>query len=200
MFYKYGTYPALDNNIVAVKYFDVEFDNYDNIKNWYDIPTPYLQSILDYQYKGEQDYVDICKWMYIFIGRMLYNVGELDDWQVIGFIKGIAGTGKGTILTKVIKQFYEPDDVGILSNDGERQFGLSGFHDKIIYLAPEIKGDLNLPQAVFQGMISGEDVVVPVKYQTPKSLIWTTPGFLACLLYTSPSPRDGLLSRMPSSA
>ena len=25
-------------------------------------------------------------------------------------------------------------------------------------------------------------------------------SFLACLLYTSPSPRDGLLSRMPSSA
>ena len=25
-------------------------------------------------------------------------------------------------------------------------------------------------------------------------------GLLACLLYTSPSPRDGLLSRMPSSA
>ena len=26
------------------------------------------------------------------------------------------------------------------------------------------------------------------------------PGFQGCLLYTSPSPRDGLLSRMPSSA
>ena len=26
------------------------------------------------------------------------------------------------------------------------------------------------------------------------------PGCLPCLLYTSPSPRDGLLSRMPSSA
>ena len=26
------------------------------------------------------------------------------------------------------------------------------------------------------------------------------PYFLRCLLYTSPSPRDGLLSRMPSSA
>ena len=25
-------------------------------------------------------------------------------------------------------------------------------------------------------------------------------GFVPCLLYTSPSPRDGLLSRMPSSA
>ena len=35
---------------------------------------------------------------------------------------------------------------------------------------------------------------------------WTSRGYIAvgagiaCLLYTSPSPRDGLLSRMPSSA
>ena len=29
---------------------------------------------------------------------------------------------------------------------------------------------------------------------------WTDDLFLVCLLYTSPSPRDGLLSRMPSSA
>ena len=28
----------------------------------------------------------------------------------------------------------------------------------------------------------------------------TTAGACVCLLYTSPSPRDGLLSRMPSSA
>ena len=28
----------------------------------------------------------------------------------------------------------------------------------------------------------------------------SNPFFGACLLYTSPSPRDGLLSRMPSSA
>ena len=28
----------------------------------------------------------------------------------------------------------------------------------------------------------------------------THPDHVACLLYTSPSPRDGLLSRMPSSA
>ena len=29
---------------------------------------------------------------------------------------------------------------------------------------------------------------------------FTTDGYIPCLLYTSPSPRDGLLSRMPSSA
>ena len=32
------------------------------------------------------------------------------------------------------------------------------------------------------------------------SLITSTVGAILCLLYTSPSPRDGLLSRMPSSA
>ena len=29
---------------------------------------------------------------------------------------------------------------------------------------------------------------------------WPLVGISSCLLYTSPSPRDGLLSRMPSSA
>ena len=29
---------------------------------------------------------------------------------------------------------------------------------------------------------------------------WSPHWFFGCLLYTSPSPRDGLLSRMPSSA
>ena len=34
-----------------------------------------------------------------------------------------------------------------------------------------------------------------------ESLHWSPNGdYIACLLYTSPSPRDGLLSRMPSSA
>ena len=32
------------------------------------------------------------------------------------------------------------------------------------------------------------------------TLLKTIAGLLTCLLYTSPSPRDGLLSRMPSSA
>ena len=37
------------------------------------------------------------------------------------------------------------------------------------------------------------------KYNTPPR-IRGIPKYNTCLLYTSPSPRDGLLSRMPSSA
>ena len=49
-------------------------------------------------------------------------------------------------------------------------------------LISSMVGDLTMGQAVTLG--PGDDGAV----------------FQVCLLYTSPSPRDGLLSRMPSSA
>ena len=41
--------------------------------------------------------------------------------------------------------------------------------------------------------------IVEVKNAPPRIIVSQGPALL-CLLYTSPSPRDGLLSRMPSSA
>ena len=42
------------------------------------------------------------------------------------------------------------------------------------------------------------DIALTRSFSTRKS--WQKPQFLICLLYTSPSPRDATLSRMPSSA
>ena len=42
-----------------------------------------------------------------------------------------------------------------------------------------------------------EDVEIARLQDKTKPVI---PRYIGCLLYTSPSPRDGLLSRMPSSA
>ena len=60
--------------------------------------------------------------------------------------------------------------------------------------------DLNQPHPFL-------DVRFDVVFESPNGSVFTVPGFFAgdgngngCLLYTSPSPRDGLLSRMPSSA
>src|SRR5680860_635960 len=54
--------------------------------------------------------------------------------------------------------------------------------------AQAIKASTNLPVILFPGdhsqITESADAIL----------------FLSCLLYTSPSPRDGLLSRMPSSA
>ena len=46
------------------------------------------------------------------------------------------------------------------------------------------------PMSNLMRLLRGHDEEVPSM----------SPGLGTCLLYTSPSPRDGLLSRMPSSA
>jgi hypothetical protein len=196
---KFVTYKEevdIPDNLTAAKYFDQYFDDQDTKHDdWYNIPTPNVQKILDYQFSDNKEKEAICRWMYIFMGRMLYNVGDLDGWQVIGFIKGVAGTGKGTLLSYTIKHFYEASDVGILSNNSEKQFGLMGFYDKFMFIAPEIKGDLSLEQATFQSMVSGEDVSIARKFKDPEQKLWTTPGFLAGNEVPEYTDNSGSLSR-----
>lgn len=84
------SYLLLDSKRSACKYFDTDFV-YHHYNDWYDIPTPYFQSILDHQKFSEE----VCRWMYIlFCGRVLYEVSEMDEWQIMPFLKGRAGTGK----------------------------------------------------------------------------------------------------------
>lgn len=168
----------LASDLVAIKHFNIELE-YKEVNNWKEIPTLNLQSIIDYQFKKNSEYEEISRWLYVFLGRMLYNLNELDYWQVMVFLKGMAGSGKSTIITKIVKEFYDPEDVGQLSNDGEKIFGLSAFYDKKIFIAPEIKADFSLPQAQFQGMISGEDISVSIKNKTARTIAWNTPGIMA---------------------
>ena len=69
--------------------------------------------------------------------------------------------------------------MGLLSNNSEKQFGLSAFHDKLLFVAPEIKSDLKIEQAEFQSIVSGEDIAIAIKHETAISKEWTTPGVLA---------------------
>ena len=68
-------------------------------------------------------------------------------------------------------------------------------------LAAALAEDLNLP-IVYDWTTDPRSVLIRVQLregvlniEAPRKRLYT-----ACLLYTSPSPRDGLLSRMPSSA
>ncbi len=175
-FYEYGSdiTRRLDMNVVASKMFYKNFDNYDSIDDWYSIPTPNLQSIFNYQEFDE----DVSRWIYVFIGRLFFNLGELDNWQVALFLEGVAGSGKSTI-TKVVKKFYETCDVGVLSNNIEKTFGLSSLRDKLLFLAPEIKGDLRLEQSEFQLLIEGGDMQLPVKHKESHYIEWKIPGLFA---------------------
>ena len=161
----------------AAKFFDLTFEDTDSKReDWYSgIQTPHLQSILDYQRLDPE----VCKWMYVFIGRLIYEVGELDEWQVVPYLKGAASTGKSTILMRVCRSLYETADVGVLSNNIEKKFGLASLADKFVFIGPEIKSDISLEQAEFQSLVSGETLQVAVKFMPSKTIQWRVPGILA---------------------
>jgi hypothetical protein len=177
-FYEYtsDSFKHLDPTIVSSKYFDMDFDQDAlDTPNWYDVPTPHMQSVMDYQ----KFPVDVCKWLYVFCGRLCFDLNDVDSWQVIPFLKGIARSGKSTIITKVCKKFYEGQDVRTLSNNIEKKFGLESIYDGFMFIAPEIKGDMALEQAEFQSLVSGEDMSIARKNKTAQSLTWKVPGILA---------------------
>lgn len=175
-FYGYDSeeYSVLDPTIVACKFFDQKFDHYENV-HWTQIPTPHMQSIFDYQKFPEE----VCNWIYAFGGRLCFDVNEMDSWQCIPFLKGIARSGKSTLITKIFKRFYDTEDVRTLSNNIEKKFGLWSIHDGLMFISPEVKGDLSLEQAEFQSMVSGEDVSIARKNQKALSKQWNVPGILA---------------------
>jgi len=168
-------------NFVSCKYFDMDFrdcyfkdESIASRKTYDDLETPSLDQIFRFQKWDEE----MIKWMFVFIGRMFYDVNERDTWQVIPFLKGVAGTGKSSIIN-VLLSIFDPKDVGILSNNVEEQFGLSPLASKLLFVAPEVKKDFTINQATFQSMITGENVSLAVKNGTPLNLEWNIPGMLA---------------------
>jgi hypothetical protein len=172
--YDNSTPSPLHGGMVASNYFKQPMEYFGN-RPWQQIPTPNLDKILDTQ----RFLPEVKRWMYVFIGRMLYTLGDHDNWQVIPFLKGMGGCGKSTIINDVCGIFYHKHDIAVLSNNCEKRFGLSGLVGHFMFLAPEIKGDFQLEQAEFQSMVSGEDIQINKKHETARSVVWDMPGMLA---------------------
>lgn len=166
---------VLSDTVVAAKFFDADFDTFGALDDWRDIPTPNLQRVMDHQEwdAGVQD------WCCVMLGRLLYNIGERDGWQVVPFMHGQAAAGKSTLVLKVAKLFYEHADVGVVSNNMEKQFGLSAFWDKFLVCGPELGQGWRMEQCEFQSMVSGESVSVAAKFQKAFTTEWTVPVIMA---------------------
>ena len=181
-FWFYGKYT--DDNLVSCKiidkpFADVYFSSHLHLpgsakRRYEDIQTPKFNSIF-----APQNFdADMIKWIFAFIGRLFYKVNERDSWQVIPFLKGVAGTGKSTVI-KVIQMMYNTRDIGVISNNIEKKFGLSSVFDKTIFIIPELKGDFQMDQAEFQSMVTGEELSMAVKHENPRVGQWTVPGIIA---------------------
>lgn len=154
------------------------------------IATPLFDSIFTPQNWGD----DMLFWMFVFIGRLFYEVNEKDSWQVIPFLKGVAGTGKSTVI-KVVQAMYNPSQVGVLSNNVEKKFGLSALVGKTIFIVPEVKADCQLDQAEFQSIVTGEELSLAVKHESPWCGRWTIPGIMAGNEMVQYVDKSGSISR-----
>ena len=90
-----------------------------------------------------------------------------------------AGSGKSLIISSIVQNLYDPCDCGTVSNTFEKQFGLAAIYEKFIWVAPEVRSDFSIDQAVFQSMVSGESVSIGIKHQTARAVEWSAPGCMA---------------------
>lgn len=173
-------HPLNSGNTVPAKHFDAEFPVEDwsktrvegGMNHWKNISTPAVDSIFSYQ-ELNREAIDF---MYITSGRLLHNVGQFDNYGYVGMIAGAAGTGKSTFCMHLTK-LWETEDVGVLSNNCEKQFALYPFMDKFLFVAPEVKSDFKLDQAEWQGITTGDPMSCAVKFKAARAVKWTTPGF-----------------------
>lgn len=127
------------------------------------------------------------------------HIGEYFGFQLTGnqryLHKDYTVTHNSTIITKIVKQFYESNDVGVLSNNIEKKFGLAALKDKFLFIGPEIKGNLALEQTEFQSIITGEDVQIAEKHKNAYNVVWYVPGILAGNEVPSYTDNSGSVSR-----
>jgi phage/plasmid-associated DNA primase len=122
-------------------------------------PTPLWDSLLSTQMTK-----DVVDFLEINIGRLLFPVGLFDNWQLALFLKGLANTGKSTMINLIISMF-PPNSHAVLASNQEATFGLDGPSQKRLFACPDMPSDMAkvLDSALLQSMISGESINVPRK-------------------------------------
>lgn len=145
-------------------------------KVWKNIPTPSFDKLLDSQEFDDETQ----EWIYALLGRGLYWCGQMnkENWQIAVLLLGYSGTGKSTIL-KYLRNFFKLENIGILSNNIERQWALSSIIDKYVVIGFEIKKDFNWDQAEFQQCTACEECLVFKKYKDAYVTQFKSPIFIA---------------------
>lgn len=132
--------------------------NIKELPSAYLIPTAGIQKILEDQ---RLDPLTIACF-YFAVGRLLFEVGEADNYQFAIFVKGYANTGKSSLL-QAIQKLWEPDDVGIIRNKGQEDFQGASLFNRYAALAFDVTEKFNLDQSLLQSMITGEGITLNVK-------------------------------------
>lgn len=143
-----------------------------------DTATPLFDQILKAQYPDEGDGRPdmLCALM----GRVLFDVKKLDNWQVVPLIIGEGGTGKSCILD-VVDAFFDPSAVCEIDSNFEAKFGLQDKYEKEVIFIRDAPHNMSavLNQGTFQKMVSGDGTQVSKKNMDAVHVKWRVPMIAA---------------------
>jgi hypothetical protein len=143
------------------------FFRIDTGRTWFECDAPEIDHIYGDQKFGIHDRFMI----YACKGRLFFEVGEFDTYEMTLFFEGIGGCGKTTIM-KTEQAFWPPHLRGILSPNMQPQFGMSAVsHSKVVF-CNEVSADLNIVQEEWQTACSGEWGSYSVKFERPIVMKW----------------------------
>ncbi|WIA15568.1 hypothetical protein OEZ85_002196 [Tetradesmus obliquus] len=114
------------------------------------------------------------EWLLAMLGRMLYRVGQLDNWQVMLYMYGLAGAGKSTVY-KIWQHAFRKDAVEFLNGNTEDKFGLEKLRSTKaeVIMCMDVPSDKPtssvLSQDLWQLAVEGGTVNVPGKGQLARS-------------------------------
>lgn len=150
----------------------------DQVCQFDDLSTPLFDSIFCYQLDcGDAEESDaVYTYMLGLIGRLFYDVGEFDKFDVMPLVVGDTSTGKST-LVDIVSAMFAPDKVGVVDSSHEAVFGLQSMYEKELVVSSEIPDNMArmLASDKFKKMVCGEKVEVPIKHAVAETITWRVP-------------------------
>lgn len=182
-------------------FYEVDFDPRKSIIHatplWDKMIDAQLEDVYpeDHPYAGESDHSKK-ELLEAMMGRVHFDVGRFDNWQVAPVIIGDANTGKSSVVN-ITGEMFPANTIGSLTSNFEKTFGLANIYNKRVVLAPDIPVELpkRLSAADFQSMISGDHMSIPVKGKPAINTTWTAPLLMAGNVVPDFSDRKGSIGR-----
>jgi hypothetical protein len=181
----------LDTNQTSGVYIKKDF-NIDILnKNYDEIETPNFDKLIKYHIEDDTIYHILLA----FIGRLFFQVGEKDNWQVMAFIRGQGNTGKSTLFISVIIKLFSPLMIGKIGR--EKTFGLQNLYDKAVIVNEDIDHNISksLPASDFQSMVSGENMAISQKGKDMITTNWRVPMIWGGNILPDYKDKGGSISR-----
>ena len=161
-----------------------------------DLSTPLFDSIFCYQLECGDESDAVYTYLLGLIGRLFYDVGEFDRFDVMPLIVGDTSTGKST-LVDIVSAMFAPDRIGVVDSSHEDVFGLQSMYEKELVVSSEIPDNMArmLASDKFKKMVCGEKIEVPIKHGVAETVTWRVPMIMCGNDYPRYRNEKGAISK-----